>query len=77
VPESACGGSAILSLSQTQTVIITVAENKTTMQTTSEQLHLSVLRSQSYSEAIGLLVALRAGVDPRSLTSNIQRVKLI
>jgi hypothetical protein len=77
VPESACGGSAILSLSQTQTVIITVAENRTTMQTTSEGLHLSVLRSQSYSEAIGLLVALRAGVDPRSLTSRIQRVKLI
>jgi Protein of unknown function (DUF3326) len=72
VPESACGGSAILSWSQTRTRIITVADNSTALSVMPEQLRLEVLRAQSYSEAIGMLAALRAGLDPRSLTSQIQ-----
>ncbi len=68
IPESACGGSAALSWSH-QTQIITVAENTTTLNVMPEQLGLQVLQAQSYSEAIGLLVALRAGLDPRSLTA--------
>lgn len=75
VPESACGGSAILNLSQTETTIITVAENQTTLTVTPDQLHLSVMRARSYSEAIGILVALRQGLDPRSLTPSVQSVK--
>jgi hypothetical protein len=74
IPESACGGSAILSWSQTDTRIITVADNATTLNVTPELLGLKVLRSQSYGEALGMLVALRAGIDPRSLTPQIQSV---
>jgi Protein of unknown function (DUF3326) len=76
VPESACGGSAILNLSQTQTTLITVAENQTTLTVTPELLHLSAVRARSYSEAIGILVALREGLDPRSLTPYIQSIQV-
>jgi Protein of unknown function (DUF3326) len=74
IPESACGGSAVLSWSQTNTQIITVADNTTTLSVTPELLGLKVLRSQSYGEAIGMLVALRAGIDPMSLTPQIQPI---
>ena len=72
IPESACGGSAVLSWShQTrhQVQIITVAENATTLNVTPDHLGLQVLKARSYSEAIGILVALRAGLDPQSLTA--------
>jgi Protein of unknown function (DUF3326) len=72
IPESACGGSAVLSWSQTDTQIITVANNTTTLNVTPELLGLKVLRAQSYGEALGMLVALRAGIDPLSLTLHIQ-----
>jgi hypothetical protein len=74
IPESACGGSAVLSWSQTNTQIITVADNTTTLNVTPELLGLKVLRSQSYGEAIGILVALRAGIDPMSLAPHIQPI---
>jgi Protein of unknown function (DUF3326) len=74
IPESACGGSAVLSWSQTNTHIITVADNATILNVTPELLGLKVFRSQSYGEAIGMLVALRAGIDPMSLTSHIQPI---
>jgi Protein of unknown function (DUF3326) len=74
IPESACGGSAVLSWGQTNTHIITVADNTTTLSVTPESLGLKVLRSQSYSDAIGMLVALRAGIDPMSLTPYIQPI---
>jgi Protein of unknown function (DUF3326) len=67
VPESACGGSAVLSLSQTRTQIITVAENHTRMQVPPESLGISAITVNSYLEAIGSLVAHRAGLDPQAL----------
>jgi hypothetical protein len=76
IPESACGGSAILSLSQTNTTIITVAENHTTLAVTPDLLHLPVVRTRSYSEAIGVWVALREGLDPNSLNPHIDRIKV-
>jgi Protein of unknown function (DUF3326) len=72
IPESACGGSAVLSWSQTETQVITVADNETVLNVTPELLNLNSLPARSYSEAIGILVALRAGLDPQSLTSHIQ-----
>ncbi len=74
IPETACGGSAVLSLSQTDTVIITVAENETTLAVTPDKLKLTVRSVRSYSEAIGVLVALRTGVDPSALTPVRQRI---
>jgi Protein of unknown function (DUF3326) len=76
IPESACGGSAILSWSQTTTQIITVADNLTTLDVTPEALGLSVWRAQSYSEAIGMLVAMRAGINPMALTAQMPAIML-
>jgi Protein of unknown function (DUF3326) len=76
IPESACGGSAILSWSQTATPIITVAENQTTLNVTPDTLGLSVRRAQSYGEAIGMLVAMRAGINPAALTAKMPPIAL-
>jgi hypothetical protein len=64
VPATACGSSALLALSQTPTQIITVAENTTTLNVTAAQLGLKTLAVQTYLEAIGVVAALKAGVDP-------------
>ena len=68
VPATACGGSAILSLSQRSAVqIIAVAENQTQMQATPEKLGIKALQVNSYLEALGVLVAHRAGINPAML----------
>ncbi len=74
VPETACGGSAILSWSQTQTQIITVAENQTTLEITPQALGIPALATQSYLEALGMLVAQREGLDPTTLTTHLSPV---
>ena len=68
VPATACGGSAILSLSQRSAVqIIAVSENQTQMQATPEKLGIKALQVNSYLEALGVLVAHRAGINPAIL----------
>jgi hypothetical protein len=67
VPATACGGNAILSLSQTHTRIIAVNENTTVMQVPPERLNIPAIRVNSYLEALGLLVADRAGISPEAL----------
>nr|WP_238718523.1 DUF3326 domain-containing protein [Petrachloros mirabilis] len=74
VPESACGGSAVLHLNQTNTTLITVAENRTTMQADPATLKLTTIQTQTYLEALGVLVALRAGIDPITLTTQVNPV---
>lgn len=69
VPASCCGGSAILSFAQTSTQIMTVADNGTAMQAFPEALGLRTTPVQSYLEVLGRLTALRAGIDPDSLTA--------
>ncbi len=80
IPESACCGSAVLSWSQTRartkTQIITVSDNHTTLNVTPQSLGLSVWSAQSYSEAIGMLVAMRAGINPEALTAKILPIAL-
>ncbi|YAI81220.1 MAG: DUF3326 domain-containing protein [cyanobacterium endosymbiont of Rhopalodia sterrenbergii] len=63
IPETACGGSAILSFSQCNTRIITVAENQTQLQVTPESLGIQAIKVNSYLEALGVLVAHRAGIS--------------
>jgi Protein of unknown function (DUF3326) len=70
VPETACGGSAILSLSPTRTQIITVRDNRTQMQATPKALGISAVSVNSYLEAVGVLAAHRAGIDPDALRPN-------
>ncbi len=67
IPESACGGSAILSLSHGQTRIIAVRDNTTTMQVPPAALGIAATTVQSYLEAIGMLVTDRAGINATAL----------
>jgi hypothetical protein len=69
VPESACGGSALLSWGHLGKKIIAVADNQTRMRVYPKEVGLSAWRVSSYLEAIGALVAHRSGIDPQSLRS--------
>ena len=78
IPATACGGSAILSLSGRSSVqIIAVGDNKTQMQATPEKLGIKALQVNSYLEAIGVLVALRAGISPASLGAEISSLRCL
>jgi hypothetical protein len=74
LPESACGGSALLHLSQTSTQIITVKENTSRMQVSPADLGINALSVNSYLEAIGTLVALRHGISPAALSPKIDPI---
>ncbi|MBD2353722.1 DUF3326 domain-containing protein [Tolypothrix sp. FACHB-123] len=67
IPATACGSSAILSLSQSRCQIITVAENQTQIQVPPQPLGIKSIPVSSYLEAIGVLAAHKAGVDPYAL----------
>ena len=67
IPATACGNSALLSLNQKQCQIITVAENKTLIQVSAPMLRIQTLQVNSYLEAIGVLVAHKAGINPLSV----------
>ncbi|MEB3231732.1 MAG: DUF3326 domain-containing protein [Leptolyngbyaceae bacterium] len=71
LPATACGGSAVLSFVQTGAQIITVADNRTTMQVSPATLGIPALTVQSYPEAIGALVAQKAGIDLATLYSDV------
>ena len=77
LPATACGGSAVLSLSQSQCQIITVAENQTLMQVPPESLGIPSIQVKSYLEAVGVLAAHRAGVNPLALRPQIQPIKAV
>jgi hypothetical protein len=71
VPATACGGSALLSLSQSKTKIIAVEENQTSMQVPPEHLGMKAIRVHSYLEALGVLVAHRAGISADALSPSL------
>ncbi len=71
VPATACGGSALLSFSQLPTQIIAVEENQTSMQVPPEHLGIKAMRVHSYLEAIGFLVAHRAGISAEALSPSL------
>ena len=72
IPASACGGSALLSLSrQSRTQIIAVEENQTSMQVSPEDLGIQAIRVNSYLEALGVLVAHRAGISAEALSPSL------
>jgi hypothetical protein len=70
-PANACGSSALLSLSQKPCQIITVAENHTLLQVTATALGIKSIRVNSYVEAVGLIVAHKAGINPIALSPKI------
>jgi len=67
-PATALGGRGLLALARQGTPILTVANNSTTLNVTAECLGLKTIPCQSYSEAIGVLAALKAGVNWQALT---------
>ncbi|MEL7035072.1 MAG: DUF3326 domain-containing protein [Cyanobacteria bacterium J06592_8] len=71
VPATACGGSAILCFSHRQTQIIAVRDNQTRMQVSPESLGIKAVQVNSYLEALGVLVADRAGIAPETLHPNL------
>jgi hypothetical protein len=75
VPASACGGSAILSLGNSQAKIIAVEENETRMQAPPETFGIRALRVNSYLEALGVLIAHRSGIAPEALKSATAPIK--
>ncbi|HEY9750013.1 MAG TPA: DUF3326 domain-containing protein [Allocoleopsis sp.] len=75
IPETACGGSAVLSFSQSQARIITVRENQTKMQVPPTVLGIKAIQVTSYLEAIGVLVAHRAGISPAALQPHIAPIR--
>lgn len=79
VPATACGGSALLSFSQGRSQIIAVEENQTSLQVPPESLGMKALRVHSYLEALGVLVAHRAGISAEALRpslSSLHRLSL-
>ncbi len=77
IPANACGGCAVLSLSDSNTKIIVVEENTTALNVTPEMLGIKAIKVKSYLEAIGYLVAFRAGINPNSLTQNSASLNLL
>jgi hypothetical protein len=71
MPATACGSSALLSLSQKPCQIITVEENQTQIKVPSQSLGIKSIQVNSYLEAVGLLVAHKAGINPASLIPKI------
>ena len=67
IPETACGGSAMLSLSQRHTRIIAVKDNTTTLNVTPEDLGMEAITVNSYLEALGVLLAHKAGINHDAL----------
>ncbi len=74
-PASACGGSALLHWAAQGKTIVAVEDNTTTLSVYPESLGISVLRVQSYLEAIGVVLSDRAGVDAQRLRSSITPLK--
>lgn len=75
IPANACGGKAILSLSSLKTKIIAVEDNQTAIQVSPEALGIEVIRVKSYLEALGVLVAHRAGISIKSLEPKLERIR--
>lgn len=77
IPQSACGGSGILSFSQQKSLIIAVENNKTQMQVSPEPIGIKAIKVNSYIEALGLLVAHRAGISFESLNPSISSLRCL
>jgi hypothetical protein len=71
IPADACGGSALLSFSQSRAKIITVSENRTRMQVPPEAVGMKAIAVNSYLEALGVIVCDRAGVNSAALSTSI------
>ena len=77
VPATACGSSALLSLSHRRCQIITVQENRTQIQVPPQPLGIKSIQVNSYLEAIGVLVAHKSGINPSALSPTLSSLHSI
>lgn len=73
LPIDACAGDGVLAFAKNRRnkpLIITVEENTTVLGDTPERLGIEVVRVSNYWEAIGVIAAHKAGIDPNSLRRN-------
>jgi hypothetical protein len=76
IPESACGGSGLISFARSShTKIITVSENQTRMLVPPKTLGVKSIAVRSYLEAIGVITVDRAGMSLDSFYPQIDRLK--
>jgi Protein of unknown function (DUF3326) len=75
IPASACGSSALLSLNNRRCQIITVEENQTHLQVPPQPLGIKSMQVNSYLEALGVLVAHKAGINPSSLSPTLSSLQ--
>ncbi|KAL0441212.1 UNVERIFIED_CONTAM: putative lipoprotein [Sesamum radiatum] len=78
LPIDACGGDGALAFASRKTnrpLLIAVEENETVLNDTPEKLGIPAVKVSNYWEAIGVVAAHKAGVDPNSLRKN--RIKNI
>ena len=77
VPYSGCGGSAIMSFANSATEIIAVTNNSTQLNVTPEPLGIKITKVDSYLEALGVLVARKAGIDPQVFHPDISSLRCL
>lgn len=77
MPATACGSSALLSLSQKPCQIITVEENQTQINVPPQILGIKSIQVNSYLEAVGLLLAHKAGINPELLSPKIYPLSIV
>ncbi|MEL6940091.1 MAG: DUF3326 domain-containing protein [Cyanobacteria bacterium J06598_1] len=69
VPETAFGGSAVMSLAQRAAQVIAVRENTTAMAVKPADLGIKAITVNTYLEAVGAIAAYKAGVAHSALLS--------
>ena len=72
-PDGALGGAAVLACAERGVPVIAV-ENPCVLSVTAEALGIEVLPASNYSEAAGLLLALREGINPEALRRPLGRL---
>lgn len=74
VPATAFGGSGVMSLSRTRARLIAVADNTTTLNVSAQSVGIDAMAVGSYLEALGVLVAYKAGISPAALRADIDAI---
>ncbi|KAK1279621.1 hypothetical protein QJS04_geneDACA003007 [Acorus gramineus] len=70
LPINACGGDGALAFARSlrnKPLIIAVEENETVLDDTPDKLGIEAVKVSNYWEAIGVIAAHKAGIDPKSL----------
>ncbi|CAL1409073.1 unnamed protein product [Linum trigynum] len=70
LPMDSCGGDAALAFSRSKgkkPLIIVVEENETVLDSTPDKFGMEVIKVSNYWEAIGVIAAHKAGINPHSL----------